>query len=104
MRRLAVSIVLKDASHVFWFGYERPMLVNLLDEGVNVPTDVISSRNGCWGARVDTAKASTDPKDRKRSIAKLQDVVRPRDHLQRRSLSKHRQVHPPLVWLLDCLL
>ena len=104
MRRLAVSIVLEYASHVFWFGYERPMLVNLLDEGVNVPTDVISSRNGCWGGRVDTAKASTDPKDRKRSIAKLQDAVRPRDHLQRRSLSKHRQVHPPLVWLLDCLL
>ena len=41
MRRLAVSIVLEYASHVFWFGYERPMLVNLLDEGVNVPTDVL---------------------------------------------------------------
>ena len=97
MRRLAASIVLEYASHVFWFGYERPMLVNLLDEGVNVPTDVISSRSGCWGARVDTAKASTDPKDRKRSIARLQDVVRPQVHLQRRSLSKHRQAHPPLV-------
>jgi hypothetical protein len=76
---LAVTIVLEYASHVFGFGYELPALVDLLDEGVDVPTDVISSSSWsrCLGARDDTTKASMEQMEGKRSMLRTRDVVSP---------------------------
>jgi len=74
-----VTIVLEYASHVFGFGYELPALVDLLDEGVDVPTDVISSSSWsrCLGARDDTTKASMEQMEGKRSVVRTRDVVSP---------------------------
>jgi hypothetical protein len=76
---LAVTIVLEYASHLFGFGYELPALVDLLDEGVDVPTDVISSSSWsrCLGARDDTTKASMEQMEGKRSVVRTRDVVSP---------------------------
>lgn len=76
---MAVTIVLEYASHVFGFGYELPALVDLLDEGVDVPTDVISSSSWsrCLGARDDTTKASMEQMEGKRSVVRTRDVVSP---------------------------
>mgnify|MGYP004059271803 FL=1 len=74
-----MTIVLEYASHVFGFGYELPALVDLLDEGVDVPTDVISSSSWsrCLGARDDTTKASMEQMEGKRSVVRTRDVVSP---------------------------
>lgn len=74
-----MTIVLEYASHVFGFGYELPALVDLLDEGVDVPTDVISSSSWsrCLGARDDTTKASMEQIEGKRSVVRTRDVVSP---------------------------
>ena len=74
-----MTIVLEYASHVFGFGYELPALVDLLDEGVDVPTDVISSSSWsrCLGARDDTTKASMEQMEGKRSVVRSRDVVSP---------------------------
>lgn len=74
-----MTIVLEYASHVFGFGYELPALVDLLDEGVDVPTDVISSSSWsrCLGARDDTTKASMEQMEGKRSMLRTRDVVSP---------------------------
>lgn len=64
---------------MFGFGYELPALVDLLDEGVDVPTDVISSSSWsrCLGARDDTTKASMEQMEGKRSMLRTRDVVSP---------------------------
>ena len=64
---------------MFWFGYELPALVDLLYEGVDVPTDVISSSSWsrCLGARDDTTKASMEQMEGKRSVVRTRDVVSP---------------------------
>lgn len=74
-----MTIVLEYASHLFGFGYELPALVDLLDEGVDVPTDVISSSSWsrCLGARDDTTKASMEQMEGKRSVVRTRDVVSP---------------------------
>ena len=75
---MAVTIVLEYASHVFGFGYELPALVDLLDEGVDVPTDVIfSSWSRCLGARDDTTEASMEQMEGKWSMVRTRDVVSP---------------------------